>query len=339
MNDLNTKIPVTIITGFLGAGKTTFINQLIKKYPQKRFAIIENEFGAINIDQELVINAQDGVFELSNGCICCTLNQDLIELIQRLEDPKYTFNHILIETTGIAEPDGIAAVFLNLEGRSKYALDGSVCLVDAVHASKTLTENQAARKQVSFADIILLNKTDQTDQLAVKEILSELRKYNPGAETIMSVFGDFGSVDILDIGAYRSDRVSFSLGSVIKHTQNGRHLLNDETDIEAHSFVLEQPLDPYKFEHWATVVLQLYNTQIYRMKGVLWLEGEERKIIFQSVRNSTKIDFGEKWSDHEIRSSRLVCIVKNVQRKSLGKGLSQCLYVSKNQSNNILSKR
>ncbi|MCC5928515.1 MAG: GTP-binding protein [Cyclobacteriaceae bacterium] len=339
MNLLDAKIPVTVITGFLGAGKTTFINQLIKKYPDKRFAIIENEFGEINIDQELVIDAAEGIFELSNGCICCTLNQDLIELLHRLEDPKYNFNHILIETTGIAEPDGIASVFLNLEGRSKYFLDGTVCLIDAVHALKTLNENQTARKQVSFADLILINKTDAADQNEEKYLLSELRKYNHGARTANVAFADFGSIDILDIGAYDPDRVGFTLGSAINYRQKPSHFMLKESDIEAHSFVLDQALDPHKFEHWASVVLHLYNAQIYRIKGILWLEGEERKVIFQSVRNSTKIDIGEKWHSSENKATRLVCIVKNVERKSLEKGLKQCVYLPKIQSNNILSRK
>ncbi len=158
------KVPVTIITGFLGAGKTTLLNRLIAGYPEKKFAIIENEFGDIPIDQELVVNARDGIFEMSSGCICCSLNEELGQLLLKLSSPEYDFDHLLIETTGIAEPDAVAAAFLGTGKETKYILDGTICLADARDIAQNLQERGEAVRQVSFSDVILLNKTDLVNE-------------------------------------------------------------------------------------------------------------------------------------------------------------------------------
>ncbi|MCK5468290.1 MAG: GTP-binding protein [Cyclobacteriaceae bacterium] len=310
------KIPVTIITGFLGAGKTTLLNRLITENSAKKFAIIENEFGDIPIDQELVVNAKDGIFEMSNGCICCSLNVELGELLQKLMSDEYDFNHLIIETTGIAEPDGIAAAFIGGNRETKFKLDGTICLADAHDIVKNLEERGEAHKQVAFSDLILLNKTDLVSKEKLLEAKNLIKKYNAEAPIHECSFGKVEK-DLLDLNAYDGDRLENKLLNPHHH--------HHHNELVAHSFDFKEPILADKFEHWINMLLFLSGYQIYRIKGILNIEGETHKIIFQSVRSNSKIDVGSAWMEGEIRKSKIIFIGNNVKREPLEKGLKGCL--------------
>jgi G3E family GTPase len=310
------KIPVTIITGFLGAGKTTLLNSLIADHPEKKFAIIENEFGDIPIDQELVVNAKDGIFEMSNGCICCSLNVELGELLQKLMSDAYEFNHLIIETTGIAEPDGIASAFIGGNKSSKFVLDGTVCLADAQDIVLNLDERGEATKQISFADIILLNKIDLVTKEQLLEAKTRIKKQNAEAPIFEASFGKVKK-DVLMLNAYD--------GNSLENKLLNPHHHHHHNELVAHSFEFGEALLADKFEHWITMLLFLSGYQIYRIKGILNFEGETHKVIFQSVRSNSKIEIGSPWMEGEIRKSKIVFIGNNVKKEVLNKGLKGCL--------------
>jgi G3E family GTPase len=316
INMTKDKIPVTIITGFLGAGKTTLLNRLIEENPAKKFSIIENEFGDIPIDQELVVNAKDGIFEMANGCICCSLNVELGELLQKLMKDEYEFNHLIIETTGIAEPDGIATAFIGGNRSSTFVLDGTICLADAHDIITNLKERGEVHKQVSFADVIVLNKTDLVSQDELDEAKSSLKKYNVDAPIIEC---SYGSVDMNLLALHAYD------GNQQENKLLNPHHYHHHDELVAHSFEFKEPLISEKFEHWITMLLFLSGYQIYRIKGILNLKDESNKIIFQSVRSNSKIDIGSPWMDGEIKKSKIVFIGNNIKREPLEKGLKSCL--------------
>ncbi len=312
----SSKIPVTIITGFLGAGKTTLLNRLIENNPEKKFAIIENEFGDISIDQDLVVNAKDGIFEMANGCICCSLNVELGELLQKLTSDEYNFNHLIIETTGIAEPDGIATAFIGGKKETKFFLDGTICLADAKDIIKNLEERGEVHKQISFADVILLNKYDIVTKTQLQAAKNEINKYNAEAPIYECSFGNIVK-DVLNLRAYDGNQLENKLLNPHHH--------HHHNELVAHSFEFKEPLKSDKFEHWISMLLFLSGYQIYRIKGILYFEGESHKIIFQSVRSNSKIDIGSAWLEGEVRKSKIVFIGNNVKRTPLDKGLKSCL--------------
>lgn len=204
---IDQRIPVTILTGFLGSGKTTLLNHLITSYPDKKIAIIENEFGEIGIDNDLVIRPENGIFELSNGCICCTLNDELVTTLENLLNSEHSFNHLLIETTGIAEPDGIAAAFLATPDIQKtFRVDAVICLADAHHVVDILNEREEARKQLTFADFIVLNKASEVSAEHLASVRHLLHQVNPFAEVEAT---DYSQVKtrILELNAYGADNL------------------------------------------------------------------------------------------------------------------------------------
>lgn len=314
-------IPVTIITGFLGAGKTTLLNNLIAQHPEKKFAIIENEFGDIGIDQELVVNASEGIFEMSNGCICCSLNVELGQLLKKLVSDNYDFNHLIIETTGIAEPDGIAAAFIGDNRSSVFHLDGTVCLVDAQNISASLHERGESVKQVSFADVLVLNKTDLISAEELANAKSAIRQHNADAPVFECEYGKVAQ-PLLSLKAYESQLLENKLLNPL-HTVRDHHDHHD--GLTSLSFEYSRPFVAKKFEHWVSMLLFLSGYQIYRIKGIVELEGEARKIVFQSVRSNSKIEVGSEWRPGEVRRSKLVFIGDNLQRAHLERGLKSCL--------------
>ena len=311
----DSKIPVTIITGFLGAGKTTLLNHLIQRHPEKKFAIIENEFGDIPIDQELIVNVEDGIFEMANGCICCSLNVELGQLLEKLTSDKYNFDHLIIETTGIAEPDGIASAFIGGNRSTKFVLDGTICLADAHDISANLRERGEAHKQIAFSDAIVLNKMDLVSQEELNATQNIIREHNSEALIIKSSYGEVDK-NLLNINAYNSEKLENKLLNPSHHHHQ---------DLDAHSFEFSEPLIADKFEHWITMLLFLSGYQIYRIKGILQLKDEKNKIIFQSVRSNSKIDVGSPWMDDEIRKSKIVFIGNNIKKEALEKGLKGCI--------------
>lgn len=320
----DSRVPVTIITGFLGAGKTTLLNRIIKDNPQKRFAIIENEFGKIPLDHELVVGSKESIFEISQGCICCSLNHELGNLLEELIQKDQPFDHLLIETTGVADPAGVAAAFISQQRRQTYfRLDGTLCLVDLINLEKALDEQpDVAGPQIAFADKILLNKSDliQTlDEGDYDRIIEMVRKLNAHAPIITGNKGKFGDWDLLNIQAHQTDKLLTQM-ETLPNSQELRH-----RNIVSQSFSLPQFLDEDKFKTWIYKVLNFQGEGLYRIKGILAFAGEKKKIIFQSVKNQFVFERAENWLSHEIPKSKIVFIGKNLNRRVLERQLRSCL--------------
>ncbi len=324
------KIPVTIITGFLGAGKTSFINQCIQANKNKKFAVIENEFGAIGIDNELVQTVDSDIFELNNGCICCTLNDDLIEILQKLLEKGLVFDHLLIETTGIASPESIASVFLQVPSVQKYFnLDSIICICDAADILKNLDEFDEAKMQICSSDVILINKLDLIEENQLAGIQNQLQMANPLAEIIRSKDAALDN-QILSRNSFDSKQVEQQITKQHKKGvsdlhQDHHHHFHKHKELITHSFIFDQPFDLLKLRHWMQVLLLLQSDRIYRVKGIIDVAENDHKFILQSVRKNYSMVLGEKWPDQQIRQSKIVFIGKNILKEPLEKQLKQLL--------------
>lgn len=331
--------PVTIISGFLGAGKTTFLNEYIIYRKGKRPFIIENELGEEGIDAGLIVSPGTDVFELNNGCLCCSLNEDLFDLLNTLWKRNDEFDELIIETTGIADPATIAQPFLVFPEIEKcYKLERVICLVDAQQIDFQLEETEEARKQIVFADIILINKGDTVRKEHLSELEGLLRNINPFAtiltgdkesgyplEKIMTLTrNDFdGKITISDqpIHHHIPDHAH-------SHPHNHPHASHDEFhhhSISSLSFVFDRPFNLDSLGHRLLVFLNLQAKNIYRVKGFIWANEEPQKVIVQSVANMLSITMGEKWPPEKMPRSRLVFIGKNLTSQGLEKMLAQCL--------------
>ncbi len=320
--------PVTIITGFLGSGKTTLLNNIIRQNPATRFVIIENEFGEVNIDSSLVISAKENIFELSNGCICCSLNGDLADMLNKLVTGNYDYDHLIIETTGIADPSAVAAVFLtDYNVQTVFKLDGVVCLVDASNILAVLGVEEEASKQIGFSDYLILNKIADAGADTLLEVQSVLQKINPFAEIVMGDFAEINTKEILNLKAYNKDKIEFKLSaflpkqSYILQKQQFKH-----NNIVSQSFTITESFDLLKLRHYLTVMLFIQGSFFYRIKGILNIEGLKRKLIIQSVKGSPVFSDGDDWKSDEPRVSKIVFIGKNLKREIFEKGLKQCYF-------------
>ncbi|MEH0155809.1 GTP-binding protein [Limibacter armeniacum] len=314
------RIPVTIITGFLGAGKTTLLNRIIQAYPDKKFAIIENEFGEVGIDNELVVDVEDGIFEMSNGCICCTLSSELLETLEKLLKQREKFDHILIETTGIAEPSSIAMPFLTTPViQNHFKLDGTICLVDTQYIEDNLKDDENAAHQLSFSDLVLLNKSDLVTEEYANEVKSLLKNINPYAEYVKTINSDFNGKNLLNLNAFAPEKVEEKTSFIHHHHHHHHH------HITSHSVSMEGIVNPQQLEYWLTVLLQLQGHAFYRIKGIFNFPDEQRKVIFQSVRNQSALTLGSEWRSDEQRVNRMVFIGKELNKDILEKRFKQCL--------------
>lgn len=317
---MQNRIPVTIITGFLGAGKTTFLNNIISQNKDIRFAIIENEFGEIGIDNELIIGIDDGIFELSNGCICCTLNSELTELLVKLIDRQDEYDHLLIETTGIADPSSVAAAFISdYEVQQHFQLDGIICLVDSMNVEATLKVETKAPQQIGFADVLIFNKKDKVEPNQLQTITTNIQQLNPYAQVIEAEQANIETSTLLKLKAYEPSNVEKKT-VYISHNHDHQH---EHITSQAYSF--DQPFDLLKLRHFIKVLLLLQSMRIYRMKGILYIKNEDYKIIFQAVQQQTIFSKGSKWGSDEKRESKLLIIGNNLNKTMFEKKLRQCL--------------
>ena len=314
------RIPVTIITGFLGAGKTTFLNNIISQNKDTRFAIIENEFGEIGIDNELIIGIDDGIFELSNGCICCTLNSELTELLVKLIDRQEDYDHLLIETTGIADPSSVAAAFISdYQVQEHFRLDGIICLVDSMHVEATLKVETKAPQQIGFADVLIFNKKNTVSPSQLASITSNIQKLNPYATLLEAEQAAVETTPLLQLKAYEPSNVEKKTVFIL-HNHDHQH---EHITSQAYSF--DQAFDLLKLRHFIQVLLVLQSMRIYRMKGILYIKDEAHKIIFQAVQQQTIFSKGSKWEEDEKRESKLLIIGNNLNKTMFEKKLRQCL--------------
>ncbi|MCT4602112.1 MAG: GTP-binding protein [Marinifilum sp.] len=312
------KIPVTVITGFLGAGKTSLLNHLIADYPDKKFAIIENEFGEENIDSSLVENIQsEDIFELSNGCICCNLNQELFVVLQKLVESKHDFNHLLIETTGIADPGSILASFISDPiVKNQFDLDSVICLVDAKNANSDLHKEEVLSKQMAVADVILLNKLDLVNKQDEESVIKLVNAQNQHAEIVKCEFSKVDNINLLDRFSYKPNNVfQYILGLEIK--QN--HASENTHGIQNMLFKCHEPLDQMKIGMWLDAFLQFNQDTIFRVKGILNLAGVDNRIILQSVHTQIQATVGKAWEKDEKRESKIVIIGKSLNKEVIEK--------------------
>jgi len=313
------KIPVTVITGFLGAGKTSLLNQLIKNYKDKKFVIIENEFGEENIDSELVANFEnEDLFELSNGCICCNLNTELFLVLENLIKNNHSFNHLLIETTGIADPGNILASFITDPGiKAKFELDSVICLIDAANAEKDLEKEDVLNKQIAISDTLILNKIDLSNDEAIAQLHSKIREINPTADIHQAVQSKL-DVELLDVYAYNPKHIYQFLFSVDGiENKNKKH----DHNIENFCFKSKRAFNQMKLGGWLDAFLQFNSDTIYRVKGILNIAGMDNRILLQSVHTQIQATVGRAWGENEIRESKLVFIGKELNSEVIKKNL------------------
>ncbi len=330
--------PTTIITGFLGSGKTTYLNHLLETNTGTRYAIIENEFGERSIDSELILRPDDGIVELNNGCLCCTLNDNLYEILNTLFDRREEYDEIIIEATGVADPSGLAAPFVSHPAiKEQFPLSSIICLVDAELIEEQLEETEEALGQITFSDILLVNKTDLVESPYLKELEEKLRSLNPLAKIAFGAEGNFPSIDFskaLELfNAFRlkelssahhhhnaeSPKTSFP---VVKPGHHHPHKHTEE--VVSHTFKFDRPFNYNTLYHQLLVYLTLQSKGLYRMKGLVWLESSSKQHIVQSV--GKRLDFQEKreWGAEEKRESTIVFIGKNLKREGLERLLNKC---------------
>lgn len=330
--------PVTIISGFLGAGKTSFLNHLTAWHKSTRPAIIENEFGEEGIDAGLLMAPDADIFELNSGCLCCSLNDELLDLLDTLLTKRKEFDELIIETTGIADPAGVAQPFMAVAEIARYfRLERVICIVDAKLVKGQLEQTTEARKQIAFADIIIVNKCDTVDQGHLHAIEDLLKAINPFAavfsgnkaagyplEQIMQLTrSDFDNGFLPTV---KASPVEQPVTEKHCHHHNHEHeKIHHHHDITSLSFVFDRPFNLELFEHRLLIFLNFQAKDIYRVKGYIWGREQKRKKIVQSVSNLLAVTEGEEWDTQEIPKSRIVFIGKDLTSKGLENMLVQCL--------------
>jgi G3E family GTPase len=319
-------IPVTILTGFLGAGKTTLLNRILTEKHGERIAVIENEFGETGVDNEILVEDKDEqIVEMNNGCLCCTVRGDLVRILgdlgKKRKRGELRFDRVIIETTGLANPGPVAQTFFMDEKiHDQYLLDAVVTVVDAKHAAKQLDEHDEARRQVGFADRILLSKTDLVEEAKVDELMKRLRAMNPRAPQKKVHMGNADIQELLDI---RGFNLNAALEVDPEFLESDRH----EHDDEVASFVWKdpRPLNMEKIETFLSLMVQNYGEDLLRYKGVLNVQGEPRRMIFQGVHMLMGGTPGKPWAPGEPRESVMVFIGRKLPRRLFEEGLAYCI--------------
>jgi G3E family GTPase len=350
-------IPVTVLTGYLGAGKTTLLNRILTEDHGRRYAVIVNEFGEVGIDNDLVVDTDEEVFEMNNGCVCCTVRGDLIRvlagLMRRQTASRRSFDAIIVETTGLADPGPVAQTFfVDDEVRAKTRLDSVTTVVDAKHVLLRLADSKEAREQVAFADQIVLNKTDLVTDAELEAVEARLRRLNPLAPIHRAERSGVALDAILERGGFDLDRVLEHAPEFLNpphgeaghvHDEHCGHDHHDhdhhhddhpdhapgghaheDQDIRGVALTTERPLNGQRVTQWLNTLLQLQGPDILRAKGILDVVGEDRRLVFQAVHMILEGDLQRPWRADERRYSRMVFIGRNLDRAALAAGLKAC---------------
>ena len=344
------KIPVTVLTGYLGAGKTTLLNRILSEPHGKKYAVIVNEFGEIGIDNDLVVGADEEIFEMNNGCICCTVRGDLIRILDGLMRRKGNFDAIIVETTGLADPAPVAQTFFMDEtvGR-RTKLDAVVTVADAKWLNERLKDAPEAKNQIAFADVILINKTDLVSSEQLSEVEARIRGINPYAKLHRTERAKIPLDAVLGRNAFDLDRILDLEPDFLgadnhdhhhDHDHDHGHHHGDEDghahahgglkhyhDEEMQSIALrtEKPLDPDKFFPWVQDLVQKEGPNILRCKGILAFKDDEERFVFQGVHMILDGDHQRPWKPDEKRDSRMVFIGRNLPGKLITEGFESCV--------------
>jgi G3E family GTPase len=344
MSEVSEKIPVTLLTGYLGAGKTTLLNRILTEDHGHKFAVIVNEFGEIGIDNDLVIGADEEVFEMNNGCICCTVRGDLIRIIEGLMKRKGKFDAILIETTGLADPAPVAQTFfVDQDVQDQARLDAVVTVADAKWLADRLKDAPEAKSQIAFADVIILNKQDLVTPEEMREVEARIRAINPYAKLHKTSRCDVPLDAVLGRNAFDLDRIleiepdflevddhdhdhDHAHGHDHDHDHDHGHGLKHYHDEEMQSLAMriDGDVDPHRFMPWINHITQKEGPSILRSKGILAFKDEPKRFVFQGVHMILDGDLQRLWKDGEKRESKIVFIGRHLKEDELREGFMAC---------------
>ncbi len=351
------KIPVTVLTGYLGAGKTTLLNRILSENHGKKYAVIVNEFGEIGIDNDLIVGADEEVFEMNNGCVCCTVRGDLVRIIDGLMKRKGKFDAIILETTGLADPAPVAQTFfVDEDVREKTALDAVVTVADAKWLSDRLKDAPEAKNQIAFADVIVLNKTDLVTKPELAEVEARIRAINPYATLHKTERAQVKLSDVLERGAFDLDRIleiepefledgghdhdhdhchdENCTHEHLHHGHDHHHHGHDhghglkhyhDEDMQSLSLRTEKPIDPTKFMPWLQELVAKDGEKILRSKGILAFKGDDDRYVFQGVHMMLEGDHQRKWRNDEKRESRVVFIGRELPEQAIREGFEKTI--------------
>jgi len=358
------KIPVTVLTGYLGAGKTTLLNRILTEAHGKRYAVIVNEFGEVGIDNDLVVGADEEIFEMNNGCVCCTVRGDLIRVLSGLMKRKGGFDAIIVETTGLADPGPVAQTFfVDEDVKARTQLDSVTAVVDAKHIMLRLGDSREAVEQIAFADQIVLNKTDLVSEDDLRHVEARIRRINPLApihraqrsnvpldailgkhsfdlERITELEPQFLNPAHGEAGHVHDEHCGHDHGHDHGHVHD-EHCGHDHHGHDHHhghdqasaihddgvkgiSLTLDKPVDGQKITVWLNDLLARRGPDILRAKGIIDVQGEERRLVFQAVHMILEGDFQRPWTDKDKRYSRMVFIGRDLDEAELKAGFEAC---------------
>lgn len=320
------KIPVTILTGYLGAGKTTLLNRILTKKHNQKIAVIVNEYGEVGIDNQLVVNAEEEILEMNNGCICCTVRGDLIRILRTLvfsmDQGNVHFDRVLIETTGLADPAPVAQTFLMDRLLSeKFEVDSIITVVDSKHVTRHLDCRDEAQEQIAFADVIILNKTDLVSNDELKSLERRLANINPTAKMLYARDCNINLRDILGIHTFD---VNHKL-EIDPHFLEDHHHHHHDDKVSSIAFREEKPLDLAKVDHWMGYLVPEKGEDLLRYKGILYIKGVENRIVFQGLHMLFSGRPDRKWKENETRQSELVFIGKDLNKEELEQQFKNCI--------------
>ncbi len=315
------QIPVTVLTGYLGAGKTTLLNRILSENHGLKFAVVINEFGELGVDNDLVVDADEEVFEMNNGCICCTVRGDLIRIIGGLMRRKGRFDGIIVETTGLADPAPVAQTFFADEDVKRATkLDAIVTVVDAKHLPARLKDSSEAQEQIAFADIIVLNKMDLVTEGEAAEVERLIRGINPYAEIRRCTKSDVPISSVIG-------RDAFNLARILEHTPDflsGEDDHEHDSAVNSLSFEVSRPIDAERFNAWISDLLQSKGQDLLRTKGILYYAGDDRRFAFQAVHMIADGDYIGAIKEGDPRKSKIVFIGRDLNRPQLRRGFESC---------------
>ncbi len=354
-------IPTTILTGFLGSGKTTLLKRVLQEAHGQKIAVIENEFGEENIDNDILVSdTNEQIIQMSNGCICCTIREDLRTTLRDLAEKKrkgeLDFERVVIETTGLADPGPVAQTFfMDDEIAESFLLDSILTLVDAKHAAQQLNDRQEARRQVGFADQIFISKTDLVTPEETAALMHRLKHMNPRAPQKAVHFGEVALSEVFDLRGFNLNTKLEIDPDFLKddahdhghgddhahgddhehgehcdhpshaHAQDHGHHHHHDDDVKSFVFRSDRAFDPAKLEDFLGAIVNIYGPRMLRYKGVLNMKGTERKVIFQGVHQLMGSDLGPAWGADEMRTSKMVFIGLDLPKDIFLQGLEQSL--------------